>query len=108
VTAVSGLRCGDRELRRELVSLVRAVEEQLRAGTPWKARAALDPIAVLDPATWAILAGLLAEFPVLPKGITAEPRPLRIGTQVEFFSEQSQLDWARGFAGSLPKRLRAR
>jgi hypothetical protein len=105
LTAVAGLRCGDRELRRELASMARTVKAQLREGTPWKARAALDPLAVLDPAAWTILAGLLAEFPVLPKGITAEPRPLRISTEVEFFSEQGQLDWVHDFVKGLPERL---
>jgi len=61
----------DSEVQRDLYSLRRALERNREAGTPWRAREALDVIATLDIPTWACLQGLLSECPVLPAALRA-------------------------------------
>jgi len=64
--------------------------------------------AILDQASWATLLGLFDECPVVPKVAGApadEPPPLRVTSEFEFISENSQVAWVRGFVESLPERL---
>ena len=44
---------------------------QRDAGTPWRARDALDVLAMLDMPAWVSVLGLLDECPVLPAAMTA-------------------------------------
>ena len=46
-----------------------------RAGMPWRARDALDVIAILDMPAWAALLGLIDECPVLHAALRASRNP---------------------------------
>ena len=71
IATLADLRSIDAASQRDLHLLRRELERNRRAGTPWKAREALDAIAILDLPTWACVAGLLSECPVLPAALTA-------------------------------------
>ena len=80
-----------------------------KAGTPWRARDALDVIAMLDMPAWAALLGLIDECPVIHAGLGASRGS---GTRAvsasafEFISENSQIASVREFMQSLPDTLR--
>ena len=72
----------------------------VEAGTPWRARNALDVIAMLDMPAWASVLGLLDECPVIPAALTAtlEGRTGAVSaTEFEFISTSSQLGSVREF-----------
>jgi hypothetical protein len=71
IAALADLQSLDVTTDRDLVRLRRELERQRDAGTPWRAREALDVIAILDTPAWAGLLGLLSECPVLPAAVTA-------------------------------------
>ena len=76
-----------------------------RAGAPWRARDALDVIAILDMPAWAALLGLIDECPVIHAGIGAsrDSRTRAVSaTAFEFISENSQIASVREFMRSLP------
>ena len=82
---------------------------QRDAGTPWRARDALDVIAMLDMPAWASLLGLLDECPVLPAALTAtlEGRTGAVSaTAFEFISTTGQIGEVRAFMARLPDLLR--
>jgi len=58
-------------LHESLVVLRRELVKQREAGTPWRARDALDVLAILDTPAWHALLGALDECPVLPEVLTA-------------------------------------
>ena len=79
-----------------------------RAGAPWRARDALDVMAILDMPAWAALLGLIDECPVMHAGIGASPgsRVASVSaTAFEFISENSQIASIRAFMRSLPETL---
>jgi hypothetical protein len=106
------LHPADAPTRAGLRTLGRQLAKQCEAGTPWKARDALDVLdvlATLDVAVWTSLLGLLDECPAIPAAMTAilESRRGAISaTAFEFISTTSQLDAVRRFAAELPGRLR--
>ena len=57
--------------------------------------------------SWATLLGLLDECPVVPKRAEAssDGRPLRVASEFELISDNTQLAWVREFLESLPARL---
>src|SRR5262249_41511880 len=71
IGVLTSLRCDDREIQTGLDALRIEMARQLQAGTPWRARDALDVIAILDMPAWAILLALIDECPVLHSGIGA-------------------------------------
>src|SRR4029453_11351793 len=71
VRVLARLRCSDPETQAGLDDLPIEMTRHWGAGTPWRARDALDVIAILDTPAWAALLGLIAECPVLPAAITA-------------------------------------
>jgi hypothetical protein len=80
-----------------------------QAGEPWRARDALDVIAILDMPAWAALLGLIDECPVMHAGIGASrgSRTLAVSASAfEFISENSQIASVREFMHSLPDTLR--
>jgi Family of unknown function (DUF6178) len=101
------LETDDADIRHQLVELRGGLESQVKAGTPWRERDNLDVIAVLDPPSWSTLLGLLDECPVVPKASNDRSgRPaLRVTTEFEFVSENSQVAWIRDFLEALPGRL---
>jgi hypothetical protein len=76
---------------------------------PWRARDALDVIAILDMPAWAALLGLIDEFPVLHAALRASRNPRQrsvSATAFEFISENGQITAVREFMRSLPETLR--
>jgi hypothetical protein len=102
------LRPADPDTRIGLLQLGRELRRQCEAGTPWRARDALDVLATLDTTVWASLLGLLEECPVIPAAMTAilERHAGAVSpTAFEFISTVSQIDAVREFAAELPERL---
>ena len=83
--------------------------KQWQAGAPWRARDALDVMAILDMPAWATLLGLIDECPVLHASISASggSRTRAVSaTAFEFISENSQIASVREFMQRLPETLR--
>ena len=94
VFALSNLRCSDADIQEGLDTLRIELTKQREAGTPWRARNALDVIAMLDMPAWVSVLGLLDECPVIPAALTAtlEGRTGAVSaTEFEFISTRSQL-----------------
>jgi len=109
IEVLTRLRCEDRETQMGLNALRIQMTGDWRAGTPWRARDALDVIASLDMPAWAALLGLIAECPVIHAGIAAsrDSRTRSVSaTAFEFISENSQIASVREFMQSLPEALR--
>ena len=107
--ALDGLRCHDRDIQTGLAALRIQLQKYCRAGMPWRARDALDVIAVLDMLAWTALLGLIGECPVLPAALSAwqDPRTHSISASAfEFISEHRQITAIRDFIHSLPEVLR--
>jgi hypothetical protein len=102
------LRCEDRNVRTELIALRLALSTNCQAGMPWRARKALDVIAILDMPAWAALLGLIDECPVLHAALSAS-RNRRVrsvnASAFEFISENRQIASVREFLQSLPEIL---
>src|SRR4051794_39242157 len=64
IATLDDLHSIDRETRRGLVALRRALVKQRDAGTPWLARGAADVLAMCDATAWISVLGLLDECPV--------------------------------------------
>lgn len=97
---LSQLRCRDLDIQKGLKALRRELTTQREAGMPWRARNALDVLAMLDMPAWVAVLGLLDECPVIPAALTAilEGRtgPIKT-TEFEFISTSSQLGTVRDF-----------
>ncbi|MBZ5560414.1 MAG: DUF6178 family protein [Acidobacteriia bacterium] len=108
IEILTHLRYDDGEIQTGLAALRVALAKHARAGTPWRAREALDVIAILDMPAWAALLGLIDECPVIHAGLAAS----RAGTRAvnasafEFISQNSQIASVRDFMQSLPETLR--
>lgn len=105
VAVLADLKVSDTAIQRDLQELRRRLSSQLEAGTPWRERDNLDVVAVLDLPSWAVLTGLLDECPVLPKHWSRRERPLRVSSELEFISENGQVERVLEFVRSLPSRL---
>ena len=104
IVTLTELRCADREIQKGLNALRRELVKQRRAGTPWRARDALDVLAMLDMPSWVSLIGLLDECPVLPAALTAtlEGHTGAVSaTAFEFISTTGQIGEVRAFMGKL-------
>ena len=109
VVALSNLRCSDADIQEGLDTLRIELMKQREAGTPWRARNALDVIAMLDMPAWASVVGLLDECPVIPAALTAtlEGRTGAVSaTEFEFISTRSQLGKVREFMSRFPDIVR--
>lgn len=105
IATLRDLRSIDKDIQRGLDALRRELVKQRRAGTPWRARGALDAIAMLDVPAWASLQSLLDECPVLPAALTAvvEGHTGAISaTDFEFISTATQIERVRAFVAKLP------
>ena len=105
VATLRDLQAADPDMQRELISLERVLLQQRRAGTPWKARAAAEILAMLDQTAWVGLLGLLDECPVLPAAVRAivdGSRTTVSPTAFEFISTTAQIDDVRTFMTKLP------
>jgi hypothetical protein len=102
------LKCDDREIQAGLVALRIEMRKYWKAGTPWRARDALDVIAILDMTAWAVLLALFDECPVLHVTVSASKDSRSLSFRVsdfEFISENSQIAAVREFMQSLPEIL---
>jgi hypothetical protein len=102
-------RCSDRETQAALDTLRVTMTRFSREGTPWRARQALDAIAILDMPAWAALLALTDEFPVLHAAIGASLAGhvhAVSASAFEFFSGNRQIALVHDFMESLPGRLR--
>lgn len=109
IVTLTDLQCVDAEIQDGLDVLRRELLKQRDPGTPWRARDALDVLAMLDMPAWASLLGLLDECPVLPAALTAtlEGRTGAVSaTAFEFISTAGQIDEVRAFMGRLLDVLR--
>ncbi|HMV50701.1 MAG TPA: DUF6178 family protein [Blastocatellia bacterium] len=101
-------QCDDREIQAGLDTLRIQLAKHWQAGVPWKAREALEVIALLDTPTWAVLLALIDECPVLHAAIKASQgsRLLSVSpSDFEFISENRQIVSVRRFLQSLPETL---
>jgi hypothetical protein len=108
VKVLGELACDDRWVQEQLTALRAVVLRHATAGTPWKAREDIEVLAILDPPSWLVLAGLLDECPVVPRNAgrrAAGPAPERISADGEFISENSQIAWVAEFMDGLAERL---
>ncbi len=109
IVTLRDLRRVDTGFQDELAALRRELVRQRAAGTPWRARGALEVLAMLDMPSWVSLLGLLDECPVLPAALTATLEG-RIGavspTAFEFISTTGQIGEVRAFMGRLLDALR--
>ena len=104
IVTLTDLRCVDAEIQGGLDALRRELVRQRDAGTPWRARDALEVLAMLDMPAWASLLGLLDECPVLPAALTAtlEGHTGAVSaTAFEFISTTGQIAEVRAFMGKL-------
>jgi hypothetical protein len=105
ISTLTGFRCTDRGIRRDLLVLQRALVTQCDAGTPWRARDAAEILAMLDTTVWVSVLGLMDECPVLPAALTAvlEGRTTTVSpTAFEFISISAQIGAVRMFMQKLP------
>ena len=103
------LQCEDSSIQAELDELRIQLSSCCRIGMPWRARNALDVIAILDMPAWTALLGLIDECPVLHAALRASqtPRTRSVSASAfEFISENSQIAFIRRFIQSLPDTLR--
>ena len=108
ISTLADLNGIDRDIRLELVALRRKLVKELEAGTPSRARDAVEVLALLDPTAWVSVLGLLDECPILPATITAvlEGRTTTISPmEFEFISTATQVADARRFAGTIALHL---
>ena len=109
IATLKARRFADNDIQRGLDVLRRELVKQQRAGTPWRARGALDAIAMLDVPAWISLLGLIDECPIVPEALTAtlESHTGTISpTAFEFISTAAQIDQVRAFMAKLPDVLR--
>jgi hypothetical protein len=102
------LRCDDEHLQDGLRTLRAQMAVEWRRGTPWRAHAHLDVIAILDSPAWAALLGLTSEYPVMHAAIAASrnARTLTVSaSSFEFIAENRQIASIHEFMRSLPGRL---
>ena len=88
------LRLGDGETQAGLDALQSEMTKHWHAGAPWRARDAMDVLAILDMPAWAAQLGLIDECPVMHAGIAVAPgsRAHRISaSDFAFISENSQI-----------------
>jgi hypothetical protein len=109
IIMLGDLRSVDADVEDGLHALRRELVRQRDAGTPWRARNALEVLATLDAPSWIALLGLLGECPVLPAALTATLER-RVGavsaTAFEFISTTGQIGQIRAFMQTLPDTLR--
>jgi hypothetical protein len=108
IGVLTDLRCDDRETQAGLNALRREMTTHWRSGTPWRARDALDVIAILDLPAWAALLALIDECPVMHGAIVAaqNPRTRAVSaTGFAFISDNSQIAAVHAFVEALPDTL---
>jgi hypothetical protein len=104
IVTLTDLRCVDTEIQDGLDALRRELVKERDAGTPWRARDALEVLAMLDMPSWVSLLGVLDECPMLPEALTAilEGHTGAVSaTAFEFISTTGQIGKVRAFMARL-------
>ena len=108
LTALDGLRVSDRDLQVALHALRRELDKQRQAGTPWHARSRLDLLATFDLSTWAALAALFDECPVMLANVSApqdrQPHTVTL-SEFQFIANARHIAAVHDFLRSVPERL---
>jgi hypothetical protein len=108
LTALDGLRVSDRDLQVALHALRRELDKQRQAGTPWHARSRLDLLATFDLSTWAALAALFDECPVMLANVSApqdrQPHTVTL-SEFQFIADARHIAAVHDFLRSVPERL---
>lgn len=102
--ALANLQCVDTGIQEDLAALRRELTRECESRTPWRARAALDVMAMIDMPVCVGLQALLDECPVLPDAVTAilERRAGAIDpTAFQFICTGRQVRQVREFALTL-------
>jgi hypothetical protein len=110
MAVLADLHCADRYIQKDINVLRTELARWCEVGTPWRARAAMDVITMLDAPIWAALLGLLAEYPVLHAAISlAKTRKAASvhASDFQFISETRHIAEIREFMGSLPQALQS-
>jgi hypothetical protein len=105
IATLKDLGAFDKEVRRDLTSLRRALVTQADAGTPWLARKSADVLSILDATAAAAVLGLLDECPIMPAALIAilDGRTTAVSpTAFEFISSTVQIADVRSFVRKLP------
>ena len=105
LVALSDLRFSDIDIQEGIDALRIELTSQCEAGTPWRARDALEVLATLDLPVWVSVLGLLDECPVITAALTAtlERRTGAISaTAFEFISTRSQLRTIEEYLARFP------
>jgi hypothetical protein len=105
IATLHDVDCVDRDIQLGLAALRRTLVKQRDAGTPWRARDAVEILAMLDMTAWISVLGLLDECPVLPAALTAvlEGRTTTVSpTEFDFISTAAQIGDVRIFVRKLP------
>jgi hypothetical protein len=98
----------DFDTARDVERLRIDMERHCRQGEPWKSRAALDVLMLLDVTSWAVIVGLIAELPVLHPAAALQhgSRTLSVSADAfEFIAENRQLMLIDRFLDTLPDTL---
>lgn len=110
IAILKDLTCGDREIQAGLRALRVDLRKHWQAGTPWRAREAMDVLTSLDLPAWAALLGLIAECPVLHAAVGASRQSgmhTVDASAFEFIAANSQIASMRAFLDALPGILRS-
>jgi hypothetical protein len=108
ISVLTRLQCDSPDTQTGLDELRVEMARHWQAGAPWRARDALDVIAILDMPAWAALLGLTDECPVIHAAIGASLSSATRAVSAsafEFISENSQIASVRDFMKSLPETL---
>jgi hypothetical protein len=109
IATLTRFHCEDPEVQLGLDALRVEMTKHWQGGAPWRARDALDVIAILDMPAWATLLALIDECPVIHAAIAvsqgARVRSVN-ASAFEFIAENRQIASAREFMQSLPETLR--
>jgi hypothetical protein len=108
IELLDDFRCDDSDTQSGLDVLHRDLIKHCQAGTPWRARDAMEVIAILDTPAWAALLGLIDECPVLHGVIAAAGRPGIRSISMsafEFIGGNDQIAAVHTFLDGLPSTL---
>ena len=98
----------DRDAQLEFQAFARELRRQHRAGTPWRARNSLDVLAPFDLLTWAALAALFDECPVMLANVSVEAgRGLHTvdPSKFQFIADRRHVAAVHAFLASIPELL---
>jgi hypothetical protein len=110
VEVLAALHPGDTDTVVALAALRAHLVKHCRAGTPWRARDAMDVLASVDLLAWTALLGLIAECPVAHGALAARPGSGVLAVDpgaFSFIADDDQLRAVREFVTDLPALLGA-